>query len=205
MDKSLSLRLGRPSTIQDFDVTVPFTPRSNQGQTAIASFFQLWVIASRIQGQIYELLYCPEALVQPELVRRSRVQLLVGRLEELDALTREATVSLVHPYQQRTLSDRCNLETMGSILEGGCWRRYCGFLHHLGPGPPLVAPDPNTPSTSKSGWISINIHCGLRPSRQSDACPASGLHGCGREEQRRPILDLYELVGQSDTPSGSNG
>jgi hypothetical protein len=205
VDKSLSLRLGRPSTIQDFDVTVPYTPRNNQGHTAITSFFQLWVIASRIQGQIYELLYCPEAIAQPEPVRRSRVQLLVGRLEELDTLTREATVSLANPYEQRTLSDCGNLEAMGSILEGGCWRRYCGFLHHLGPGSPLVAPDPNTPSTSKSGWISIDIHSGLHPSRQNDARPASGLHDCGREEQHRPILDLYELVCQSHAPSGSNG
>ncbi|KAK4039663.1 hypothetical protein C8A01DRAFT_46920 [Parachaetomium inaequale] len=90
MDKSLSLRLGRSSTIQDYDVTVP-DPGDGPGQSPVGSFFGLWVIASRIQGQIYELLYCPDAVAQPEPVRRSRAQLLLVRLGELEALTNQTT------------------------------------------------------------------------------------------------------------------
>ncbi|KAK4149351.1 hypothetical protein C8A00DRAFT_18942, partial [Chaetomidium leptoderma] len=92
IDKRLSLRLGRSATIQDYDVTVP-DPRSNTTvDTPIVCFFGLWVIGSRLQGQIYELLYCPEAIAQPEPVRRSRVQLLVERLDNLDYLTYETSV-----------------------------------------------------------------------------------------------------------------
>ncbi|AEO57210.1 fungal-specific transcription factor-like protein [Thermothelomyces thermophilus ATCC 42464] len=89
LDKSLSLRLGRSSTIQDYDVTVP-EPRDEETQhSASLSFFNLWITESRIQGQIYELLYCPEALRQPEAVRKSRAKLLLGRLDELDTLTQK--------------------------------------------------------------------------------------------------------------------
>jgi hypothetical protein len=93
MDKSLSLRLGRSSTIQDYDVTLP-DPHSIPHQNPITSFFDLWVIVSRLQGQIYELLYCPAAIAQPEPVRRSRVELLIHQLGELDSLTSEVSVRL---------------------------------------------------------------------------------------------------------------
>jgi hypothetical protein len=93
LDKSLSLRLGRSSTIQDYDVTTPEPGTSGPDKTPTTAFFGLWVIGSRLGGQIYELLYCPEAIAQPEPIRRSRVQLLAHRLGELDALTHEASVS----------------------------------------------------------------------------------------------------------------
>jgi hypothetical protein len=92
LDKSLSLRLGRSSTIQDYDVTTP-EPDIRSSKTPTTAFFGLWVIGSRLGGQIYELLYCPEAIAQPESTRRSRVQLLARRLGELDALTHEASAT----------------------------------------------------------------------------------------------------------------
>ncbi|KAK3296563.1 uncharacterized protein B0H64DRAFT_374636 [Chaetomium fimeti] len=92
IDKSLALRLGRSSTIQDYDVTVP-DPGADASPGAseypIACFFGLWVIASRIHGQIYELLYCPDAIAQPDPIRKSRAQLLLDQLGELDASTRD--------------------------------------------------------------------------------------------------------------------
>jgi hypothetical protein len=95
LDKSLSLRLGRSSTIQDRDITIP-DPQSHDNplRSPYDGFFDLWVAISRLQGHIYELLYCPDALRQSEEVRRSRAQQLANRLDELDRLTAEATVSL---------------------------------------------------------------------------------------------------------------
>ncbi|KAK4120198.1 hypothetical protein N657DRAFT_693139 [Parathielavia appendiculata] len=88
LDKSLSLRLGRSSTIQCNDITVPEPTSGNPGHTPmITAFFGLWVIGSRLQGEIYELLYCPGAINQPHHVRRSHADLLLQRLEELDTLT----------------------------------------------------------------------------------------------------------------------
>ncbi|KAK4196404.1 putative transcriptional regulatory protein [Triangularia verruculosa] len=89
VDKNLSLRLGRSSSIQDYDISVSYPSTDDPGSFGITSFFLLWVLSARIQGQVYEMLYCSEAVSQPESVKRARVKTLVGRLEEVEAKTAE--------------------------------------------------------------------------------------------------------------------
>lgn len=62
-DKRLSLRLGRASTIQDWDVSLPFpalgsAPAPDFPGTNALSY---WVKVARIQGQAYEKLFSPSA------------------------------------------------------------------------------------------------------------------------------------------------
>jgi len=92
LDKSLSLRMGRSSTIQDYDVTVQIRPPTDPDATPNDAFFGLWVTGSRLLGEVYELLYCPAAIALPESTRRARAQDLLQRLGDLDALTAEASV-----------------------------------------------------------------------------------------------------------------
>lgn len=87
LEKGLSLRLGRCSTIQDYDITVPYPASDDPRRTAICDFTTTWAKAAKIQGEIYERLYCPEAVAQSDAVRRSRMQTLVQSLEELEAFT----------------------------------------------------------------------------------------------------------------------
>ncbi|KAK0620142.1 fungal-specific transcription factor domain-containing protein, partial [Immersiella caudata] len=89
LDHSLCLRLGRSSSIQDYDITVPYPTGEIPHRKAIAGFTVLWIKGSQIQGLIYEQLYCPEAVRQPEDVRKSRMHSLVGMLKELDDSTNE--------------------------------------------------------------------------------------------------------------------
>ncbi|KAL2272077.1 hypothetical protein VTJ83DRAFT_1448 [Remersonia thermophila] len=91
LDKSLSLRLGRSSSIQDHDITIPNPGSMKTVSKPAFSALDLWVKVSRIQGQIYELLYCPDALAQPEDVRKSQAQQLASSLDEVDKMTAEAT------------------------------------------------------------------------------------------------------------------
>lgn len=85
LDKCLVLRLGRASTISDWDVTTPLPAMaSNQPLDQTMQYSLRWSAkAARCQGNIYELLYSPAALAQPDHVKRCRVQLLEGQLEEL--------------------------------------------------------------------------------------------------------------------------
>lgn len=92
LDKSLCLRLGRSSSIQDYDITVAYPSGAELHRIAIAAFMKLWIQGARIQGLIYEKLYCPEAIAQPEIVRRPRMQELVQLLEDLDLATTHVTV-----------------------------------------------------------------------------------------------------------------
>ncbi|KAL6360572.1 hypothetical protein LRP88_06278 [Fusarium phalaenopsidis] len=80
IDKSLSLRLGRASTIQDWDITVPIPDAEKIDDSPLAAFAALWVTTARCQGQIYEMLYSPDSINQPEDVRRYRVQTLVNTM-----------------------------------------------------------------------------------------------------------------------------
>lgn len=86
MDKGLSLRLGRASTIQDWDVTIPLpesTPEDQASDQAFVSLLGMGVKVARCQGSIHELLYSSTSLTLPDHVRHWRVQSLESQLGEL--------------------------------------------------------------------------------------------------------------------------
>ncbi|EMT61122.1 hypothetical protein FOC4_g10014164 [Fusarium odoratissimum] len=65
IDKSLSLRLGRASTIQDWDVTTPMI--SEPGTCSLIDVsITMWINTARCQGKIYESLYSPDSITQPD-------------------------------------------------------------------------------------------------------------------------------------------
>ncbi|KAH7008472.1 hypothetical protein EDB80DRAFT_716630 [Ilyonectria destructans] len=83
MDKSLSLRLGRASTIQDWDVSIPIPSMDDTYITPLSGFFSNWIKTARCQGNIYEKLYSPESVTQPAHVRTARVQAIAKELEDI--------------------------------------------------------------------------------------------------------------------------
>ncbi|KAK1829713.1 fungal-specific transcription factor domain-containing protein [Podospora conica] len=85
ISQGLCLRLGRCSTIQDYDITIPYPYRFEPHRRPICALSTSWIRAAKLQGEIYERLYCPDAITQPENVRRSRVQALVRSSEEVEA------------------------------------------------------------------------------------------------------------------------
>lgn len=93
VEKSLSLRLGRPSTIPDWDITINRPSTTDPHRAPVLAYFVLWIEASRCQGNIYEMLYSPNALSQPDHIRHSRVQLLESDLQNLQKATTETNVS----------------------------------------------------------------------------------------------------------------
>ncbi|KAJ3548449.1 hypothetical protein NM208_g994 [Fusarium decemcellulare] len=86
-DKNLSLRLGRPSTIQDWDITTPILPF--HGSCLLDSIVSIWIRTAQCQGNIYEKLYSPDALSQPDHIRQSRVEALSNELHDIDRQSRE--------------------------------------------------------------------------------------------------------------------
>ncbi|KAL4723265.1 hypothetical protein ACLX1H_009755 [Fusarium chlamydosporum] len=83
IDKSLSLRLGRASTIQDWDVTVPLPSENPINATPLSPFIALWIATARCQGHIYEHLYSPGSMKESDDVRRFRSQKLVSDLQDI--------------------------------------------------------------------------------------------------------------------------
>ncbi|ETS82576.1 hypothetical protein PFICI_04452 [Pestalotiopsis fici W106-1] len=92
VDKSLSLRLGRASTIPDWDITLPRPSNSELKNDPLSAYFVLWIETARCQGNLYEMLYSPNSIVQPHNVRQYRVDALVSALHELDRATLETNM-----------------------------------------------------------------------------------------------------------------
>lgn len=78
-DKILSLRLGRASIIQDWDISLPFviaedeTPQGAQGSQMLS----YWIKVARVQGQTYEKLFSPAAFLRSPAERtRTAIELV---------------------------------------------------------------------------------------------------------------------------------
>lgn len=93
IDKCLSVRLGRPSILQDYDITHPLPTCDPDKAPAPQYFVILSIRISRIQGRTYELLYSPTALTQPDHVRAARAQGLAEEVIRVITEKREVEVS----------------------------------------------------------------------------------------------------------------
>ncbi|KAI8716224.1 Fungal-trans domain-containing protein [Fusarium sp. LHS14.1] len=79
-EKSLSLRLGRSSTIPPYDITVPYPGGSDLMPSPWVNYCRLQVIHARLAGAVYDSLYCAYALRLSDGTRRQRVLDLSNQL-----------------------------------------------------------------------------------------------------------------------------
>ncbi|PYI22849.1 fungal-specific transcription factor domain protein [Aspergillus violaceofuscus CBS 115571] len=82
LDKAISLRLGRASTIQDYDITMPGPNDVTGAEEPWNSIFKIWIRFATIQGQVYERLYSPAALSQSENERAEHARRLAAQVME---------------------------------------------------------------------------------------------------------------------------
>ncbi|CAN9373376.1 unnamed protein product [Alternaria alternata] len=84
LDKTLSLRLGRSSILQDWDISLPFVVSSNPDDKNPESSDMLsyWIKVARVQGLTYEKLFCPAAFLK-STEERTRIAIdLVNALNQ---------------------------------------------------------------------------------------------------------------------------
>ncbi|ORY11063.1 fungal-specific transcription factor domain-domain-containing protein [Clohesyomyces aquaticus] len=87
LDKTLSLRLGRASSIQDWDMSLPFpgtteSPNSLYTELAGVDIQVYWIKVAQIQGQSYERLFSPAAFLKTEDERAKTAAELVHALNK---------------------------------------------------------------------------------------------------------------------------
>jgi len=86
MDKNLSLRLGRASVIQDYDISIPRPlPFKKSESKSFAMSFAVnsyWVQVSEIQGQVYQYLYSPGSFSKSAGERQERAKLIASSLRK---------------------------------------------------------------------------------------------------------------------------
>lgn len=81
LDKALSLRLGRSSSIQDYDISLPMNFEASKVVQPWKTIHKLWIRLAMIQGKVYEYLYSPAALAQPEEDRVSHARQLAEEMQ----------------------------------------------------------------------------------------------------------------------------
>ena len=92
VEKGLSLRLGRPSSVSDYDITLPLPePGADESRPYYTCTIR-WIKLSSIQGRVYMRLYSPAALSGPQEARISWAQSLAA---ETNALLNSITTDQV--------------------------------------------------------------------------------------------------------------
>ncbi|EUC47715.1 hypothetical protein COCMIDRAFT_89316 [Bipolaris oryzae ATCC 44560] len=83
-DKELSLRLGRASIIQDWDVSLPFLATSDALNNGFEENVMLpyWVKVAKVQGQTYESLFSAAAFLNTQTERQQIAMSLVRAMEQ---------------------------------------------------------------------------------------------------------------------------
>ncbi|KAJ5344597.1 hypothetical protein N7452_002601 [Penicillium brevicompactum] len=108
LDKSLSLRIGRASTIPDCEITLPRPSANSFSHAPVMAYFPLWIESARCQGNIYAMLYSPSSLAQPDTVRHERVQILVNDLQALEKATHDTHNQWIETASQTSGEDLMN-------------------------------------------------------------------------------------------------
>lgn len=93
LEKSVSLRLGIPSTIRDQDITVQRLPMDRKMASLVFNRMPDWIDVASLYGRVYDNLYSPNALQQPFAVRVSRTNALASELERMIAARADFYVS----------------------------------------------------------------------------------------------------------------
>lgn len=83
LDKGLSLRLGRASILQDYDISLPHIAPEAKAAYPGTEVMTLWIKHAQIQGRIYERLYSPGALRQADAYRVEQVGDLAAEQKHL--------------------------------------------------------------------------------------------------------------------------
>ncbi|KAK3364500.1 hypothetical protein B0T25DRAFT_67577 [Lasiosphaeria hispida] len=81
IDRALSLRFGRASAIQDYDITIPRTLGHHMVSGAWADVFNQWIMHAEFMGKAYENLYSPAALARQPEQRVESARQLIGMLQ----------------------------------------------------------------------------------------------------------------------------
>ncbi|KAM0271123.1 hypothetical protein ACHAQH_009210 [Verticillium albo-atrum] len=89
VEKGLSLCLGRPSTVQDYDITIPLPEFDALSAGPLVHVALRWIKLSQVQGKIYKGLYSPAGLAESVEVRARWANALVEEMRVLYATMKE--------------------------------------------------------------------------------------------------------------------
>ncbi|KAL4904324.1 hypothetical protein BDW74DRAFT_185639 [Aspergillus multicolor] len=142
LEKSVSLRLGRPSTIRDRDITLPRLRLDRNMASLSYNKLPDWIEMAELYGRVYEDIYSPPALAEPVSIRESRINALASDLKRMMAMRAELYKhpgqwsNHVIPPRAHKLAVHANRATEYSILAS----IYRGIVRPTTFGTPSMTP-----------------------------------------------------------------
>lgn len=127
LDKGLSLRFGRTSVIQDWDISTPRRFGNTSLKELWKNVINVWIKTGSILGETYEHLYSPAALARRPEQRIETAGLLVVKMKqlwnELNELSTEMKQDKTGAMAEASLGDNKDKEwrtmTLDMILKSG--------------------------------------------------------------------------------------
>lgn len=119
LEKSLSLRLGRPSTIRDNDITIPLPGRESYSEGVVNFVTAKFIQTAQLQGRVYDEVYSPSALAQTGSTRTARAKALAVDVQRAHASETATDVSRL-PYCQHYRSN-------GGVHSDNTWNQGIKF------------------------------------------------------------------------------
>ncbi|SPO06967.1 uncharacterized protein DNG_09661 [Cephalotrichum gorgonifer] len=99
LERGVSLRLARPSTIRDHDITISKPDPQPSTSAAIRRSLLDSVNAARIYGLVYDEIYSPRALAQPAGTLATRVHTLAAEWQEISTSKAEHLMKLARRFE----------------------------------------------------------------------------------------------------------
>ena len=96
IEKAVSLRLGRCSTIRDTDITVPRLLLDRKMCSLLYNRLPDWIDVANLYGRVYDNICSPNALAQPVSIRESRARALAAEFKRIMAARVEFYVRYSH-------------------------------------------------------------------------------------------------------------
>ncbi|KPM39016.1 hypothetical protein AK830_g7558 [Neonectria ditissima] len=112
IEKVLALRMGRSSTIRDSDITLPQMSNELSSDSWWSDIFPIWIGMSALQGRIFDEIYSPKSLAEPESVRTPKAQAIAAEAKRLIAASDD--LQRVH--------NETRSQTLGAGLNELLWR-----------------------------------------------------------------------------------
>ncbi|KAF2495469.1 hypothetical protein BU16DRAFT_461129 [Lophium mytilinum] len=116
IDKSLSLRLGRSSTIRDDEISVPQPSPGGSSPAIWQEMVCYWCKFARVQGQVYDQLYSPAAFAASDEERIERAKVLVIKIGEVNKSNQSKLTKDPIPEDARNIFSYADQVTMYSTL-----------------------------------------------------------------------------------------
>ncbi|KAM0509676.1 hypothetical protein ACHAPB_001025 [Verticillium nonalfalfae] len=116
LDKSLALRTGRSSAIQDWDITLPRTVDSTMVEDPWGAIITTWIREAEMHHRVYEHLYSPTALARPRHERIEAARRLEADQKDIMAAASQAREQAMFGFKALNASALIDIHLRGDEL-----------------------------------------------------------------------------------------